>query len=211
VSDVRVPYADCVPRLKQRTPALREQVLTAAVELLSSDGVGAFTTRRVARLAGTSTPAVYELFGDKEGLLRAVFFEGFRLLRVQLAALSTSEDPRADLLALAGAYRIFLAEHGTLAEVMFSRPFTEFAPGRLDAEAVGSVRTLIVARVRRCIEAGQLAGDETDIAHALVALTQGLAAAESTGRLGGSAASIERRWALAINALLAGLSGHARG
>ena len=31
--------------------------------------------------AQTSTPAVYELFGDKAGLVREVFFEGFRLLR----------------------------------------------------------------------------------------------------------------------------------
>ena len=30
--------------------------------------------------AATSTPAVYELFGDKAGLVRELFFEGFRML-----------------------------------------------------------------------------------------------------------------------------------
>ena len=46
-----------------------------------TDGIAGFTTRRVAQEAETSTPAVYELFGDKAGLVREVFFEGFRLLR----------------------------------------------------------------------------------------------------------------------------------
>ncbi|HEY4996845.1 MAG TPA: ECF-type sigma factor, partial [Solirubrobacteraceae bacterium] len=71
--------------------------------------------------------------------------------------------------------------------------------------AASSVRILIVARVRRCIEEGVLVGDETDIAHVLVALTQGLAAAENAKRLGRSRASVERRWRLAVEALLDGL------
>ena len=56
------------------------------------------------------------------------------------------------------------------------------------------MRVLIVGDVSRCIEAGVLRGDATDIAHVLVALTQGLAAAESSRRLGSSDESIDRRW-----------------
>ena len=63
-----------------------------------------------------------------------------------------------------------------------------------------------VERVRRGVEAGVLDGDETDLAHAIVALVQGLALAENARRLGTSAKSIERRWQLAIDALLAGLA-----
>ena len=70
-----------MPRAKQRTPEMRERVLRAAMDMLASNGVAEFTTSRLARHAGTSTPAVYELFGDKAGLVREVFFEGFRLLR----------------------------------------------------------------------------------------------------------------------------------
>jgi hypothetical protein len=67
------------------------------------------------------------------------------------------------------------------------------------------VRTLIIARVRRCIDAGLIAGDQTDIAHVFVALVQGLAAAEGTRRLGSSRKSVDRRWALAVDAVLEGL------
>src|ERR1700722_6284803 len=69
-----------MPRPKQRTPELRDRVLSAALELLSSVGVAGFTARSVARAAQTSTPAVYELFGDKRGLVRELYFAGFRTL-----------------------------------------------------------------------------------------------------------------------------------
>lgn len=62
-----------MPRVKQRTPELREKVLRAAMDTLVADGVSGFTTRRVVRAASTSTPAVYELFGDRAGLVREMF------------------------------------------------------------------------------------------------------------------------------------------
>jgi AcrR family transcriptional regulator len=195
-----------VPRTKERTPELREHVLAVAVELLADEGVAAFTARKVAAAAQTSTPAVYELFGDKSGLVREVFFEGFRLLRRHLGVLVDSADPRADLVALVGIYRDFVRENPILAEVMFSRPFSDFQPEPSEAQASGSVRTFIVERVRRCVEARVLEGDPTDIAHVLVSLVQGLAAAENAGRLGTTRESIDRRWGLATRAVLDGLS-----
>jgi AcrR family transcriptional regulator len=194
-----------VPRAKQRTPELRERVLASALELLARDGVGAFTTRGLAREADTSTPAVYELFGDRAGLVREVFFAGFRLLRDRLASLEESEDSLADLLALSNGYRAFVRENAVLAEVMFSRPFSDFDPSEAERGAGAYVRELIVARVRRCVQDGVLAGDELDIAHVLVALMQGLALADNAHRLGRSRRAVERRWDLAIHALLDGL------
>jgi AcrR family transcriptional regulator len=195
-----------VPRAKQRTSALRDRVLQVALELLARAGVAGFTTREVARGARTSTPAVYELFGDKAGLVRGVFFEGFRLLRRYFDRLDESSDPRGDLARLIAIYREFLRDHPMLAHVMFARPFADFDPGPQERAAGSAVREFIVARVQRCIDAGALAGDATDIAHVLVALTQGLAAAELAARLGTSPASVDRRWALGIAAVLDGLA-----
>jgi hypothetical protein len=138
--------------------------------------------------------------------VREVFFEGFRLLRSRLEDLTDTEDPEADLLRLFGIYRDFMRTNPVLAEVMFSRPFTDFEPGESEAIASGSVRTFIVEHVRRCTERGALKGDETDIAHVLVALAQGLAAAENARRLGTSKTSVDRRWTLAFSAVLAGFA-----
>jgi AcrR family transcriptional regulator len=181
-------------------------VLSVALGLLAREGVAGFTARSVAREAHTSTPAVYELFGDKGGLVREVFFEGFRLLGGQLEALSESDDPRADLLRLVAIYRGFIGDNLVLSQVMFSRPFTAFDPSQSELEASSSVRVVIVKCVSRCIDAGVLHGEETDIAHVLVALIQGLAAAENANRLGTTQESIDRRWTLAIDVLLRGLS-----
>jgi AcrR family transcriptional regulator len=194
-----------VPRPKQRTPELREHVLAAALDVLAREGVGAFTARGIAREAETSPPALYELFGDKAGLLREVFFEGFRLLRRELDALPETKSPRADLVELAGIYRRFGRERPVLTQLMFSRPFADFDPSDSELEAGASVRTFILARVRRAIEAGALRGEETDVAQVLVVIVQGLVAAESAERLGGTQASIDRRWTLAVNAVLDGL------
>ncbi len=184
---------------------MKRRLTDAAVEVLSREGPAGFTTRGVAGAAHTSTPAVYELFGDRAGLVREVFFEGFRVLRLQLAATPETDDPIADLRALGVGYRNFMNEKPQLAGVMFSRPFSDFDPRPSELAAGGSVRTLIVGRVQRCADAGALAGDTTDIAHALVALIQGLGQAEISRRLGTTRESVDRRWELAIDAMLAGL------
>jgi AcrR family transcriptional regulator len=195
-----------VPRPKQRTQDLRDRVLEAAVTLLADEGVAGFTTRQVARQAQTSTPAVYELFGDKAGLVREVFFEGFRLLGRALSEQAETSDPRADVAAVVGVFRRFCLAHPELAGVMFSRPFADFDPGPQEQAAGAAVREFCVARVRRCVDAGVLDGDPADIAHVLVALAQGMARQEAAGWLGRSAASVDRRWELAVRAVLDGLT-----
>jgi AcrR family transcriptional regulator len=194
-----------VPRAKQRTPELRDRVLRTAVAMLAADGVTGLTARRVAEGADTSVPAVYELFGDKAGLVREVYFEGFRQLRRAFDPLPHTDDPRSDLVALVGAFRAFVRDNPVLTQVMFSRPFADFDPGPDELAATASVRTFIVGSVRRCIQAGQIGGDETDIAHVLLALAQGLALQETAGWLGRSAAAVDRRWRLAFTAALDGL------
>jgi AcrR family transcriptional regulator len=200
-----------VPRVKQRTPALRDHVLNVALATLAAEGVAGFTTRRVAEQAQTSTPAVYELFGDKAGLVREVFFEGFRLLRRRFGELDESADPRADLADVLRAFRMFVRDNQVLGELLFSRPFADFDPGPAEQEAGAAVREFIVGRVRRCTQAGLLrragpaADADTDVAHVLLALAQGLAAQESAGWLGSSRESRDRRWELAVTAVLDGL------
>jgi len=195
-----------MPRPKQRTPELRDRVLRTAVAMLADGGPAAFTTRRVATGAQTSIPAVYELFGDKAGLVREIFFEGFRQLRARLDRLVETDDPRADLLGLVGAVRSFVRANPALAQVMFGRPFADFDPSEADLSEGGAVRTFFIRRVRRCLDAGIVDGDEVDISHVLLALAQGLLAQENAGWLGRSRASVNRRWTLAFDALLAGLA-----
>jgi len=199
-----------MPRPKQRTPELRAHVLEVALELLDRGGRQALTARRVARTADTSVAAVYELFGDKAGLVRAVFFEGFRRLAQQLGALRESADPRADVEAAAGSFRAFARRCPALIDVMFACPFEAFEPGPSDLAAAAAVRGFVIARLQRCVEAGLLTGDANDLAHVVLATLLGLARQEAAGWLGRSEASRDRRWQLAIATLFASAAGPPR-
>jgi AcrR family transcriptional regulator len=193
-------------RAKLRTPELRDRLVDVAVATLAEHGVAGFTTRRIAEGAATSVPAVYELFGDKGGLVREVFFEGFRRLAAAFDRFEPGDDPRADLDQVAGTFRSFARDNALLCEVMFSRPFADFDPGPGELRAGARVREFVVGQVERAIAADCLAGDAGDIAHVVVALAQGLAAQEAAGWLGRTRAAADRRWAIAFTALFDGLA-----
>ena len=195
-----------MPRAKQRTPELRGRVLSAAVDVLSEDGVSGFTTRRVAERAHTSVPAVYELFTDKAGLVRQVYFEGFRRLGRAMAAVPETSDPVADLELLIPVFRRFCLNYPALARVMFSRPFQELDPGPEELAAAPSVREILIRAVQRCVSAGRLDGDPVDIAHVLLALAQGLAVQEGGRWLGTSQTAVDRRWSIGVSSVLRGFS-----
>lgn len=195
-----------MPRAKQRTPELREHLLEVAITTLAEEGIARFTTRRVAARAGTSVPAVYELFDDKAGLVRAMFFEGFRLLGAELAKVPEYHDPLTDLEQLVPVFRLFCRAYPSLAQVMFSRPFADFEPGPEELAAGAAVREVFAGRIQRCLDAGLLVGDPTDIAHVLLALAQGLAVQEAGRWLGNTATLIERRWRLGVMSVLGGFS-----
>lgn len=195
-----------MPPPKTRTTALRSDLLRHAIDLLERDGPPAIRARDVAAAAGTSAAALYELFGNKAGLVRAMFLEGFHRLHGRLAAVPVTPDPRADLLALLDASRAFAIEHPMLFEVMFARPFAEFDPSRDDSTVAAALYDLVLQRVGRWLDAEGSPLDRVDAAHALAATDRGLIADELAGVLGRSAASVRRRRDLTITALLDGLA-----
>ena len=195
-----------MPPSKARTPELRRRILDSAIDVLATDGVTALTTRRVAQRAGTSPPAIYELFEHKAGLIRELFYEGFHRLHTAYMGLDTTDDPVADLAAAVHAFRAFAADNPNFFAVMYNRPFGQFAPSRDERSTGDATRQFLVDRVRRCVDAGELAGDPTDIAHILLGVAIGLAIQENAGWLGSTTRSRDRRWSLAVDASLHGFA-----
>ncbi|GAA4667695.1 TetR/AcrR family transcriptional regulator [Frondihabitans cladoniiphilus] len=82
----------------------RARIVDAAARLLQEQGPSAVTTRGVAHAAGVQAPAIYRLFGDKDGLLEAVAehvmstFVSTKAAVVE-AAEAEGVDPVADLRA----------------------------------------------------------------------------------------------------------------
>ncbi|MER7178261.1 TetR/AcrR family transcriptional regulator, partial [Streptomyces hyaluromycini] len=75
---------------ESRDTDTRQRVVDAALGLLEREGRDAVTTRAVAVAAGLQPPAIYRLFGDKDGLLEAVAEHGFATF---LAGKRVDPDP----------------------------------------------------------------------------------------------------------------------
>jgi AcrR family transcriptional regulator len=168
-----------VARPKLHDDALRIRLLDTAGSLLTSEGPDALSLRRLAAAAGTSTSAVYALFGGKPGILRALFVEAFTRFGAHLDTVRPSDDPLADILALGRAYRASATADPHLYTVMFGSPVPGFEPAPQDWAQAEATFTPLLDAVRRAVAAGLLIDvDPGLIAAALWANVHGLVSLE---------------------------------
>ena len=164
---------------------LRVALLDAAGALLHREGPGALTTRRLAEAAGTTTQSIYTLFGGKEGIVRAMFREGYARLEARVRRVRDTDDPLRDLRELGRAYRAAALASPNYYDVMFGRPVPEFVPDDDDLTASLVTLGLLERGVQRCIDAGLLvAGARADeLARWLWAAVHGVVTLELAGYL----------------------------
>lgn len=142
---------------EETVPDVRTRLVAAAAKLLAEGGPDGVSVRRVAAEIGTSTMAVYTHFGGKPELLRAVSLEGFRNLARRLAEVAPTDDPVADIGAMARAYRRSALDDPHLFAAMFGRNVADVMA--TDDERIEALATFItlVETVQRAIDAGRFA------------------------------------------------------
>ncbi|MQY24090.1 TetR/AcrR family transcriptional regulator [Nocardia macrotermitis] len=131
----------------------RQRVIEAAIDLLEREGRDAVTTRAVAVAAGMQAPAIYRLFGDKDGLLEAVAEHGFATFLAAKHLDPEPADPIADLRAGWDLAVEFGVANPALYTLMYSEPQRESAAGRAGME-------MLRARVHRLAAGGWLRVNE---------------------------------------------------
>ena len=82
-------------RPRQHDSALRESLLAQATAMIGERGLAGLTLRRLAIASGTSTSAVYSLFGSKEELLAALIQQAFESFTAAQRAALDSESAYA--------------------------------------------------------------------------------------------------------------------
>ena len=102
-----------------RPDGVPERVIQATIRLLAEQGPSAIKARTVASASGLSTMAVYHHFGGIAELIRAVVDHGFKGLDRAFARVPVTEDPIADLFALALTSRRVARENPHLYDLMF--------------------------------------------------------------------------------------------
>ena len=192
------------PRLHDE--ATRSQLLEAAEQLLATGGIEAVSVRSAAAAAGTSTRAVYALFGSKEGLVQALAQRAFELLMDRVTAVPMTGDPIADLIAGSiKGFRAFALDHPDLFRLVFT---TQLPRARLTTETnatrMAALRQLTV-RIERLQEFGFAREHSVEeLALLIDVLCSGLAMREICGAI--DATHAEQLWSDALGALLTGLS-----
>jgi AcrR family transcriptional regulator len=180
-----------VPRPKTHDQALRVRLLDRAGELLSSAGPEALSLRRLAADVGTSTTAVYSLFGGKPALVRELYVAAFQRFGARLTAVTRTGDPAEDLVQLGMAYRTAALAEPHLYLIMFTKAVAGFEPDReVAVQVLGPL-----------VEVGRSTGlpDPETAAMTVWGLVHGLVSLELNGNLT-DAGQVER-------VLRAGLAG----
>jgi len=177
--------------------------------LVADHGPDALSVRTVAKGAGTSTRAVYSLFGSKDGLVVDALAQGaFEFLADGIDELVATDDPVADLVDVGVlVFRRLVLEHPALYRIAFQRPVQNLSPGPELTAARERAWAGLWSRVQGLDDAGLLGGKSVrEAAVEFNALMEGLANAELRGAVFRNLpeGEEERAWREALTTLVRG-------
>lgn len=172
-------------RANLHTAATGQALLAAAEELAAAGGLEAISVRTAAARAGTTTRAVYSLFGSKDGLVDGLAARAYRVIERELDEHPRTDDPVEDLVLFAvDRFRPFVLEHTVLFRIAFQRlvPDLRVSDELLDARRRSMLR--FRERLQRLQDRGLL-GDKTiqQATFEYNAMCQGLANIELGGNI----------------------------
>lgn len=180
-------------------------LLAAAERAVDEGGAEALSVRGIANEAGTTTRAVYSLFGSKAGLIAALGAQAFEFLRTGLEALPPTEDPAADLVETGLVFRRLAIERPALYSIGVERDLPRSPPWQTVCDAADAAWAVLLRRVARLDDAGLL-GEQTVLEATLQfhALCEGLATLERRGTR--TPFDAERVWRAGLRSLIAGFA-----
>ncbi|MFC4562506.1 TetR/AcrR family transcriptional regulator [Nocardiopsis mangrovi] len=133
--------------MDERRSRTRQRIVEAAAALLAEGGRDAVSTRAVSSAAGVQAPAIYRLFGDKQGLLDAVADHAFTAYLEAKTSREPADDPVEDLRRGWDAHVDFGLRNPAFYALMYGEP--RFGAQRPAArEAARILRRLVEAAAR---------------------------------------------------------------
>lgn len=173
----------------QNREALRQGLLDAASRLLAEKGLEALNMREVAKEINASTKVLYTLFGGKEGLLDALYQEGFIRLRAALEAVS-SKEPLARLGLISQVYRQFALENPHYYAILMNLYNKGYKPSEQSMQLASDSFEVLGECIQECIDANIMTGEAEMISITLWACMHG----EISLELGGNFYKYSQSW-----------------
>ena len=191
---------------------LEPALLAAARKLLTEEGSSALSVRRIAEEAGVAPMGVYNRFENKNGIVEALFRQGFIEFDATLNAVEFPLGTERNLqkaylesaVELCAKYREFAIENPGLYQMMFMKSVADFEPS---SDALGEAFRAFGTLVAR-VEWGQRAkilvsGDSSEIGQRVWATCHGAASLEIVGI--GKHLDHDRHFRLLVSTLFRGL------
>lgn len=179
-------------RPRVHTDDLRERLLADATGVIAGEGSVALTLRGLAALSGTSTTAVYSLFGSKDSLLQAVLTRAFDTFADANEQVPQTDDPVRDIQGLGATYVQWALDQPQLYGVMFGDALVGIGPGEECLAAAARAMAPLRSAVDRAIGQGVFRpADPETVMTSLWAQVHGLASLLLTGHLDNSPAIAE--------------------
>jgi AcrR family transcriptional regulator len=193
-------------RPREHDEATAVALLEAAERTVQAAGLEGLSVRGLADQVGTTTRAVYTLFGSKDGLLIALGTRAFTTLGTAISGLPETADPAADLVeAGIAVFRHFAIGHPSLFRIGVQQTVGPPVLARDFARAATQAFAGLESRVHRVRAAGLLGSRSVrDAACQFHALCEGLAAVELRGQM--TPGEEMRIWRDALTALVAGFA-----
>ena len=122
----------------------RSKILNAASQLFLEGGVSALSVRAISRRAGLSTIGIYSHFQGKQGILDALYIEGFNLVREAMDVLPEGKANKAQVLQSCRGYLNVGEQHEAHYRLIFGESDAGYQPSEEAIEARNSAFSKLV-------------------------------------------------------------------
>jgi AcrR family transcriptional regulator len=185
------------------TPDTSTALLDSARDIFIREGIKGLSVRRLADAAGCTTMAVYSRFKGKDGILGALYDEGFEKLSDAQQAVDPKLTNEDRLLAFCRAYRSTARAYPHHYALMLGQFSGEFSPPQASqAKALATLERLTDAVAAMSSMRGRKRAISAEIANRLFAFCHGWVSLERMGFFGNTK-SVDKQFETAVVALLA--------
>jgi AcrR family transcriptional regulator len=151
----------------------KDKILQAATTLLLEKGLAGMSVRAIANLAGVSTIGIYSHFQGKQGILDALYIEGYHYVGEAMLTAVKIADPRAAAIEGARLYLEVAKSHEAIYRLIFGEVDFDYEPGEEARAAALEAFGYLVDIGARLLPASASLAEKQSIALRIWALVHG--------------------------------------
>lgn len=144
---------------------MSDDILTAAREIVRTDGFTALSMRSLARAVGVTAPTIYDYFPGKEAVLNSLYRVAVQDLIEQyddiLAGMTSGLDA---IVEMARGYRQFAITQPDIFLLVFARVDSTYCPGQEEMNECKGLLDRVTQAMNFAIEQGEMTPSDPEIA-----------------------------------------------